>query len=170
MVRLHLFLSHMQTALQQFAWTERRRLEQLKARAVDSSKAGGLANEPMFCFEAAVWRHPGVACAMHYAMSAQQASEGLVNAHTHSIPSQVKLLYWSILVYELEEASVSAAELKADRNDQLLEVHAKLLSLSGVKNMCVQTVCAAARARNCFDAATAQQHPCGLACRSTLER
>ena len=35
---------------------------------------------------------------------------------------QVKLLYWSILVYEFEEASVSAAELKADRDDQLLEV------------------------------------------------
>ena len=35
---------------------------------------------------------------------------------------QVKLLYWSILVYEFEEASVSAAELKADRTDQLLEV------------------------------------------------
>lgn len=35
----------------------------------------------------------------------------------------MKLLYWSILVYEFEEASVSAAELKADRDDQLLEVH-----------------------------------------------
>ena len=36
--------------------------------------------------------------------------------------AQVKLLYWSILVYEYEEASVTDDELKADLRDQTLEV------------------------------------------------
>ena len=36
--------------------------------------------------------------------------------------AQVKLLYWSILVYEYEEASATDAELNADRNDKTLEV------------------------------------------------
>ncbi len=57
MARTYQSRGHMQTALQQFAWTEQRRWEQLKGR--DSSNAGGLANEPMFCFETAVrQRHP----------------------------------------------------------------------------------------------------------------
>ena len=43
----------------------------------------------------------------------------------------MKLLYWSILVYEYEEASVTDAELKADRYDQSLEVCAASTSKHG---------------------------------------